>query len=105
MIGLLKLTKSIYSLFLYYEKHRGAATAAGVETPESVHPPAYAGAVHFFGISNIGTFSHLRCLTGRGQAPFLTRSSRGLRLRPPVMVPKPLCPAPATGNSMLLFVF
>ena len=56
MIGLLKLTKNIYSLFLYYEKHRGAAIAAGVETPESVHPPTYAGAVHFFGISNIGTF-------------------------------------------------
>lgn len=56
MIGLLKLTKIIYSLFLYYEKHRGAATAAGVETPESVHPSAYAGAVHFFGISNIGTY-------------------------------------------------
>ena len=62
MIGLLKLTKSIYSLFLYYEKHRGAATAAGVETPESVHPPAYAGAVLFFGISNIGTFLCSRSL-------------------------------------------
>lgn len=80
MIGLLKLTKIIYSLFLYYEKHRGAAIAAGVETPESVHPSAYAGAVQFFGISNIGTFTHLRCVTFLKHAPFLTGSSGGFPL-------------------------
>ncbi len=89
MIGLLKLTKIIYSLFLYYEKHRGAAIAAGVETPESVHPSAYAGAVHFFGISNIGTFSHLKVSNGARTSAVLNGASMALRLRPSLMVPKP----------------
>ena len=89
MIGLLKLTKIIYSLFLYYEKHRGAAIAAGVETPESVHPSAYAGAVHFFGISNIGTHRSLRGRTFLEQAAFLTGSSKALRSRLSTMLPQP----------------
>ncbi|MBO7417262.1 MAG: hypothetical protein J6U22_11920, partial [Bacteroidaceae bacterium] len=79
----------IYSLFLYYEKHRGAAIAAGVETPESVHPSAYAGAVHFFGISNIGTHGPLWGPTFLEHAAFLTGSSKALHLRPPLMVLKP----------------
>ena len=98
MIGLLKLTKSIYSLFLYYEKHRGAATAAGVEPPESVHPPACAGTVHFFGISNIGTHGPLRGPTFLKHAPFLTGSSGGLRLRHYTDAPQTDSSATANGK-------
>ena len=98
MIGLLKLTKIIYSLFLYYEKHRGAAIAAGVEPPESVHPSAYAGAVQFFGISNIGTHRPLRGRTFLKHAPFLTGSSVGSPLTPSGNAPQTDSSASANGK-------
>ena len=62
----------------------------------------YAGAVHFFGISNIGTYSPLRGLTFVKHAPFLTGSSVGPSQRLSTNAPTNVSPAPANGNICTL---